>query len=61
VDKAEAELRRQAELHPNISALTLNVFKAHQQMMAQPVHSDDEEVRTSCLTCLITTFHSAFH
>jgi hypothetical protein len=27
VDKAEAELRRQAQLHPNSSALTLNVYK----------------------------------
>ena len=27
VDKAEAELRRQAQLHPNSSTLTLNVYK----------------------------------
>ena len=61
VDKAEAELRRIVQLHPYSSALRFDVFKINQRRMARPIHSDDEEVRTCCPTCLITTFHSPFH
>ncbi|XP_066334293.1 putative disease resistance RPP13-like protein 3 [Miscanthus floridulus] len=35
VDKAEAELRRQAQLHPNSSALRFYVFKVYEDMMAR--------------------------
>ena len=51
VDKAEAELRHQAELHPNSSALRFDVFKINQRRMSRPIQSDDEEVCTSCPTC----------
>ncbi|CAD6342904.1 unnamed protein product [Miscanthus lutarioriparius] len=43
MDKAEAELWCQAELHPNRSALRLDVFKINQRRMARPIQSDDEE------------------
>ncbi|XP_066383733.1 putative disease resistance RPP13-like protein 3 [Miscanthus floridulus] len=43
VNKAEAELRLQAQLHPNSSALRFDVFKDNEHLMARPVHSDDEE------------------
>ena len=37
VNKAEAELRRIAELHPNSSALRFDVFKINQRWMARPI------------------------
>ena len=52
VNKADAELRRLAQLHPNSSALIFDVFKVNDEdMMARPIHSDGEEVHTSCPTC----------
>ena len=52
MNKADAELRRLAQLHPNSSALIFDVFKVNDEdMMARPIHSDGEEVRTSCPTC----------
>ena len=51
-NKAHAELRRLAQLHPNSSALRFDVGKINvEDMMAGPIHSDGEEVRTSCPTC----------
>jgi len=52
MNKADAELRRLPQLHPNSSALIFDVFKVNDEdMMARPIHSDGEEVRTSCPTC----------
>ncbi|CAD6252441.1 unnamed protein product [Miscanthus lutarioriparius] len=41
VDKAEADLRCQAQLHPNSSALTLKVFKVYEAMMARAATSTE--------------------
>ena len=52
VNKTDAELRRLAQLHPNSSTLRIMVGKINvEDMMARPIHSDGEEVRTSCPTC----------
>ncbi|CAD6255619.1 unnamed protein product [Miscanthus lutarioriparius] len=43
VNKAEAELRRLAQLHANSSALRFHMGKINQRRMARPIQSDDEE------------------